>query len=70
MYVEFDNQRINGIATRNCEEGIGDVVIYGHNMTAVHTEILGQFLDCTALNPDELMMFLEMGVTQFVEWHR
>ena len=59
MYVDFDNNRIKEIQQRCCDSGIGDAVINMHNMTAEHTEILGQFLDCTGLNPIELMIFLE-----------
>ena len=65
MYVEFDKDQIKAIKEISCEEGVGDIVINRHNMTAEHTEVLGQFLDCTGLDSTELQYFLEMSVVHF-----
>lgn len=68
MLIEFDYNQINEITEKSCDEGIGDEILYKHNMTAVHTEILGQFLDQTNMSADDLIIVLNFGLTAFRKW--
>ncbi len=44
------------------QESPKDTCVERHNMSPAHVEILGQFLDQTALNPTQFMQFLCLGV--------
>lgn len=60
MYYSFNDFEI-----KKARDKVLDDACDRHAMTPEHTEILGQFLDTTALSPEQLKEFLMFSADSF-----
>ena len=60
MYATFNEKEISQAVDKSADE-----IINRHAMSVEHAEILGQFLDCTALSPKKLQSFLLLSTKKY-----